>query len=385
MKSSLYIHIPFCLRKCDYCDFFSVPVSQCNSSLFIEKLCREIEFREKEYCIDTWETVYIGGGTPSLLSPDDIKKLSTVIHIDSIKTKNHYTEWTIEANPEDIHVHWLDACMGSGINRISLGIQSMNDQLLTGVGRRGSRSSNIKALELVKKNWRGRLSLDLISGLPGQTISMLENDISEIISYNPDHISLYSLTIEEGTPLDRKISNGSLTEIPDEDETTDLWIFGRDMLEKNGYKQYEVSNFARVGFESIHNMTYWNLDSYIGAGPGATGTIITKDTAYRNTNTQNIEKWLLNPENSFTTEHISKNECIQEFLLMGMRLTEGISRKRFKDRFSKDILQLIGKTVTNWGENKLLQINHDSLFLSRDGLLLLNRFLADCMEELCEK
>ena len=391
MDASLYIHIPVCLRKCDYCDFFSVPVHQFlhtndgTNPFFslVDGLRQEIAFRQKELSIDGWKTVYIGGGTPSLLPPDTIRYLCQ--GIDVLPSSLTSGEWTIEANPEDISSDWLIACKEAGINRLSLGIQSMQDLLLTGIGRRGSRESNLEALQLVKKHWKGRLSLDLISGLPNQTIELMQQDIAEILLFKSDHISLYSLTIEDGTPLEQRISKSSTPLLPDEDEATEIWIAGKNMLETHGYRQYEVSNFSLPGFESMHNRTYWNMDTYIGTGPGATGTVIVGDKAYRNVNTQNIDKWRNNPVNSYTTEPIGRTECIQEFLLMGMRLSSGISRNRFKNRFKEDILDMIEKTARAWQGRGFLIIKEDTIALTPDGMLFLNRFLVDCMEEICKK
>jgi len=392
MICSLYVHIPVCLKKCDYCDFFSVPHSQFPASVtsdgpyanLIQSLVREIETRTAELGIRRWKSVYIGGGTPSLLDPEDLRALGRCISR-SISQDSEYTEWTIEANPEDITAEWLNACRESGINRLSMGIQSMQDSELSGIGRRGSRQSNIEALTLVRQCWPGQLSLDLISGLPGQTREKLMSDISEIAAFHPDHISLYSLTVEEGTPLERKTAGtGSIT-LPDDDEAADLWISGRDFLETLGYLQYEVSNFSLNGRQSRHNLTYWNLDTYIGVGPGATGTIIQGDTAVRNTDTRDIAKWLQNPADSFETEKIDRSECRREVLMMGMRLLAGLSRKRFKDRFDQDILDLIGHTAKRWENRGLLAVSPGSLALNRDGLLLLNGFLVESLEEMCEK
>lgn len=391
MNPSLYIHVPICLKKCDYCDFFSVPVSgfpvskygRKDFSFFLQGIHDEISYRRQEFNIRFWDTIYIGGGTPSLLSPSDIRFLFQHPSLQKAGLSNQYTEITIEANPEDITSDWLNACLEVGINRLSMGIQSMNDAGLIGIGRRGSRKSNIAGLELVSSVWKGQLSLDLIAGLPGQTIEKLLFDIQEIIQYKPHHISLYSLTLEESTPLCKSIQKKGYPVLPEEDQAADMWITGRDALESLGYQQYEVSNFALSGCECRHNLSYWNLDSYVGIGPGATGNINFGDTAIRNTNSTDIPLWLTQPTASFTSEHISRKDTILETLLMGMRLKSGISRKRFFDRFSDDILAFIGTTARSWNKRKFLNINDDTLFLSKEGLLLLNRFLSDCMEELC--
>lgn len=394
MNPSLYVHIPVCLRKCDYCDFFSVPgISGGKLSAIVRALASEIGTRERAWAPEGWKTVYIGGGTPSLLAPSDISLLCRSIRPEGAP------EWTIEANPEDLTAEWLDACRAGGINRLSLGIQSMDDAVLSAVGRRGSRKANLDALSLVGERWKGALSVDLIAGLPGQARDSLEADIREVLSFAPAHVSLYSLTIEEGTPLDARLAGSNPPALPDEDESAAIWLAGRDLLASSGYTQYEVSNFALDGAESAHNLTYWHLEPYIGVGPGAAGTINTGDTAERFTDIANLDTWLENPAASFEVEHIGREACIREYLLMGMRLASGISRKRFKDRFGQDILELTGKTVRRWQDRGLIGVDTDSgagtdgaagtdgeadrVALTGGGLLFLNRFLADCMEELC--
>ncbi len=382
MNPSLYVHIPVCLRKCDYCDFFSVPgIAGTKLSAIVRALAAEIAAREKTHAPDGWKTVYIGGGTPSLLSPADIAFLCGSIRPQAGGTK--CPEWTIEANPEDLSADWLASCRAGGINRLSVGIQSMDDAVLSAVGRRGSRKANLDALRLVRDVWTGSLSVDLIAGLPGQTRDGLETDIRELLAFSPDHVSLYSLTVVEGTPLSARLSGAQPPAVPDDDESAALWLAGRDLLSAAGYRQYEVSNFARSGAESAHNMTYWHLEPYIGVGPGAAGTVNSGDTAARFTDVQDIDRWLENPAGSFETEYIDRASCIREFLLMGMRLASGISRKRFKDRFGQDILELTGKTVVRWQERGLAETGEDRVALNADGLLFLNRFLSDCMEEMC--
>jgi oxygen-independent coproporphyrinogen-3 oxidase len=387
MIPSLYIHIPVCVRKCAYCDFFSVPARDFPSARengsggmepLVEALGKEIAFRKKEFGVEKWKTAYIGGGTPSLLSPEELYGLAAPVSADGDSF-----EFTVEANPEDISAEWLEAGASAGINRLSIGIQSMDDTSLQAVKRRGSAESNRRALDLVAKFWKGRLSVDLISGLPGQSAGRLARDIEELASSGADHVSLYSLTIEEGTPLEAMLREPeNLPRVPGDDEAADLWLLGRDLLEAKGFSQYEVSNFARRGAESRHNMTYWNMETYIGAGPGATGTIITADTAERRVNTTDIAAWLERPESSFEVEFISREDSIKESILMGMRTLSGIRRVPFRARFGVDIADLIPSAIASWRGRGLLSIGDESLALTREGLLFLNRFLSDCLDEL---
>jgi len=390
---SLYIHIPVCLKKCDYCDFFSVPVAALPKTgapatgedgleRLIAGLCREIDWWQKHYRIEAWKTVYIGGGTPSLLSPRNITTLCTKIDTLNKKGLSPYSEWTIEANPEDITEDWLRACSDAGINRLSIGVQSLDNASLAAVNRRGNKTKTLAALAMVSRIWKGRLSLDMIAGLPQQTAQSLVEDLSRILEFNPDHLSLYSLTIEDETPLSLRIREKTGPVLPDEDEATDIWLAGRDYLRANGFTQYEVSNFCRPGSESQHNLTYWNLESYIGVGPGATGTIVEGDTATRYTDSRDIAQWLDNSEAGRETEEIGRDESMKEVLLMGMRLAAGIDKKAFQNRFGTELLSCIPKTAARWIHNALLQDSGERIALTPEGLLYLNRFLADCMEEL---
>lgn len=388
MRASLYVHVPVCLKKCDYCDFFSIPLADfpANASRegrfnpFVRAIHREIGARARRFSVSAWNTLYIGGGTPSLLDPTAIYELASPLTPGT-------EESTIEANPEDITGEWLDACQAAGIGRLSLGMQSLRDETLNAIGRRGSAASNRSALGLVKKRWRGSVSVDFISGMPGQTRESLLADLREALSFNVDHVSLYSLTIGEGTPLEAHIRAGKFAipgnpSLPDEEEAAAAWISGRDFLENRGYAQYEVSNFAKPGRESRHNETYWRLESYIGVGPGATGTIAKGDEAIRITNRENVERWLNDPENAAEEETIPRESCILESILMGMRMKKGVDRGRFMARYGVDFADLVPKTIRDWTSKGLCVLDGESVALTKEGLLVLNRFLVDCAAEL---
>lgn len=384
MNASLYIHVPYCLKKCDYCDFYSIPTSSDNGfSPYIETVIKEIALRKRLFGVDRWSTVYIGGGSPSLLGPIDIRALSEGIRPDLVNAGEGATEWTIEANPEDLSVDWLRVCEDSGINRLSLGLQSLRDPVLAAIGRRGSAASNIAALELAAANWKGRLSVDFIAGLPGLTDGELTDDLRRALEYGPDHVSLYSLTIEDGTPLSKRVLAQSI-EMPDEDLAATQWIAGRDYLESNGLLQYEVSNFARPGCESRHNLTYWTLQSYVGVGPGATGTINRGKESFRYTDNRDIASWMIDPVANTDDESIGPADTLAEAILMGFRLIRGVDRKAFKDRFDVDLATKIGKTAIKWQKKGLLEVSETRMNLNQEGLLVLNRFLVDCLEELCD-
>lgn len=284
MKPPLYVHIPYCLQKCGYCDFFSASAS-CVPPEYVRAVARQLEHLAHSFGVEKWKSLYIGGGSPSLLGAEDLEFLCESIKAAALNKAaplDENCEWTIEMNPETVSRPLLEKAASCGINRLSVGIQCKNDKVLRAIGRRASERDIEKAAELIKKFWPHEWSADLIAGLPFQTKEDIERDISFIERKGAKHVSLYSLTLEEGTPLKRAIDAGTIPY--DEEAAEELWLYGRDFLEGKGFAQYEVSNFARPGFESIHNGAYWAQESYLGAGAGAAGTIYGKPTGWRYTN-----------------------------------------------------------------------------------------------------
>ena len=284
MKPPLYVHIPYCLQKCGYCDFFSV-AAPCVPPEYVRAVARQLEHLAHSFGVEEWKSVYIGGGSPSLLGAEDLEFLCASIKAaaqNKAAPLDENCEWTIEMNPETVSRPLLEKAASCGINRLSVGIQCKNDKVLRAIGRRASERDIEKAAELIKNFWPHEWSADLIAGLPFQTKEDIERDISFIERNGANHVSLYSLTLEDGTPLKRAIDAGTIPY--DEEAAEELWLYGRDFLEGKGFAQYEVSNFARPGFESLHNGAYWAQESYLGAGAGAAGTIYGKPTGWRYTN-----------------------------------------------------------------------------------------------------
>ena len=395
---SLYAHIPFCAQKCDYCDFFSVPKSGGIPDLYVESLLREASFYADSFGVDSWKTLYIGGGTPSLLSPRQLS--SIVCGLGAMRPFSRDAEITVEMNPESVRAELIDACASSGVNRISLGIQALDEQALSRVHRLGSPRMALDALSLLEKTWRGRLSVDFIAGLPGQTRDSFKNQFGTVFSFkNIDHISLYTLTIEDGTPLGKKIARGE-TDFSF-DRADSMWILGRNILEKNGFLQYEVSNFARPGFESRHNKTYWHLEDYVGIGAGASGTMYEKSLRWNNRADIGAycnfwaggaaELPALGDDLSFVRECeiLCEKTMMFEFLMMGFRLLEGVSEGDFFARFKKELSAQknsdgvpFGEIFESWKKRRLLRIQGKSprrFSLNRRGILLLNRFLEELL------
>lgn len=400
--SSLYIHIPFCISKCAYCDFFSRPYGSVPDD-YIAALCNEISYRIQLYNISNLKTIYIGGGTPSLLTENQFQVLFN--HIKACVALSSDVEVTVEVNPDDVSEGFLENLRSFGVNRISCGIQSMNDLALKTACRRADCDANRNALSLLKNYWQGDLSVDLISGLPGDDETTLTKSLEEICKIKPSHISLYSLTIEDETPFGKQYNSGKL--VYDFDQADKLWLYGRDYLETQGYKWYEVSNFCLEGKECRHNLAYWTHSDYLGCGSGGTGTVYKADASVlRWTNTTDINKYIsfwnfdgegkiingnkINPAVLAKLSEVQAEEKIDseisefEFFMMELRKTDGFEETQFKRFFSKALPEKFLCLFEKW-EKKGLCVRQKvegsgvRYFMSREGMLFLNRFL----EELC--
>jgi len=400
--SSVYIHIPFCSSKCHYCDFFSVPVDSVPDD-YIQSLLQELDFHILSGHFTKLKTLYIGGGTPSLLTCSQIEKILA-------KLRPFFSddyEATMEMNPESVSMDFLDFIKNNGINRVSLGVQSLNDSTLSCVNRCANSVTTINALQLICASGLS-FSADLIAGLPLQTDDVFVNGLKTVISYKPSHISLYALTITEGTILDKRIQ---LKELICPTENIDSqWILGRYILEESGFYQYEVSNFAPKGNESKHNSVYWKQESYIGIGAGASSSvyfynneILSKGLRY--TNTENIENyisfWLKKsiekkdfqdcsimesflPVNFLgEIEILDKKTLAFEFCMLGLRLLKGINTNEYFCRFGEKLNIDLFKEY----EKKSLVFsyidaaNEQWFSMGKKGILFLNQFLEDLLEE----
>lgn len=396
MEISLYVHVPFCRQKCDYCDFFSIPSNRascvCPDEEYVRSVLNEIRFYVKKYSVSRWKTVYIGGGTPSQLGAKLLFELvSGIKNAVSDKTAD---EFTVEMNPEDLTEDILDSAQKAGVDRISTGIQALDQKALDSVNRHCPLQTAISSLELLQKKWKKKLSVDFIAGLPGQTYSSFKKQFETVFNCkNIDHISLYSLTLEENTPLYKKIESGKIKW--SQQKTDRMWILGRKILKENGFIQYEVSNFARTGAESLHNKVYWHLENYIGCGSGACGSVY-GEVSERWTNTCSIKNyenfWLdFNPESEIP-ESIRQVEKIDlqtqefEWLMMGFRLLEGVCSEEFKKRFGKSLEERIGVKgglFFEWSKKHLARSykkDGKTFFaLNERGLMLLNLFLESLL------
>lgn len=387
MADSLYIHIPFCISKCKYCDFFSVTcVSTSALDSYVDALCNEINYRIKQFDVEEIETVYIGGGTPSLLNKNHLHSIFNAIN-SHVKIKEN-AEISIEVNPDDITDEILMEYEDCGINRISCGIQTLNDDALKIVSRRADVEKNRQALVKLSKNWGKEYSIDLICGLPEENKLTFLNTIRDVINYKPDHISMYSLTVEEETPIYKMIEDGQIDY--DFDKIDEMWLLAKDFLEANGYKQYEVSNFCLDKKECRHNLKYWNHQNYIGIGSGGTGTVYSKNgEGFRWTNIKDINEYCnywneKKGEIPQDIERISISDSKFEFYMMGLRKITGITDLEYESIFGEKLPEAFITVCKKWQKKGLFKIINDETgvryTLGKEGIIYLNQFLTQIME-----
>jgi oxygen-independent coproporphyrinogen-3 oxidase len=305
-------------------------------------------------------------------------------------------EWTVESNPETLNEGFLETCEHAGVTRLSVGIQSFSTKHLRTLRRRATREHALSAIQLLRERWGGRLNLDFITGIPGQTVSDVEEDLAVLGDGWPDHVSLYQLTVEPGTPLEAMVNQGGIalntTEL---DET--LWLMGREELIRRGYGQYEVSNFCLPGHECRHNMRYWRIDPYVGAGPGAVSTLPAEwaartsrrpelarreQSVVRFTVPRNLSEFLEGDENfwGIETEMIGPTDFLLETVMMGLRLRGGIPEAAVRSRFGGGFAQLLPGVWEGWVGRGLALPPDGSLRLSPDGLLLLDMLLREVVD-----
>ncbi len=374
---SVYIHVPFCSSKCRYCDFYSVTDVGCElyrkyTDVAIEDLKRNLDTLNPE----SIDTIFIGGGTPSLLPPDLLS-----IYLERIVSlTGKVQEFTIEANPESLTTETLHCLSESQVDRISMGVQTYDDDLLSWLGRPAGRETVNIADNNLSNLWEGRLSRDLLAALPQKGRNLIK-DLDTAISGNPGHISLYELTVEEGTPLARDFQ--ALELLPDSDESFDEWEKALIFLEHSGYERYEVSNFSINVQHCRHNLRYWEMKPYLGIGPGAASTIPSPDgRAIRREIRGNLSDWIESPVDQEINTIISREAFITEHLMMGLRTSFGLSLTNFKTVFGINITDLIPRTLEKWVTDEYLQLSGERLSPLSRGMDLLDSILEDIVGEM---
>lgn len=381
MSLGIYIHIPFCVKKCPYCDFTSLTPETLPEDRYIKALIREMEVRKAEVEEEVnVETVYSGGGTPSLLSPDSVKNLLIAI---SKEFTLKEPEITIEANPGTVDLDKLKGYRDAGVNRLSIGIQSLNDRLLSVLGRIHNRKEALNAYESARSAGFENIGIDLIHSVPGESLSDWEGDLKEAISLRPEHISAYNLTVEEETHFFHQQEKGFLG-LPREEEQVAMFLETERILGDAGYEHYEVSNYALPGFRSRHNQIYWKGGEYLGLGVSAHSYISGRWSVVRGqancgrraANTSNLEEYfrlIKEKGNAITEEEIlPRKKAMGEAVFLGLRMMEGIDLSYFKDRFGIGIDAAYPDAVKDLMGDGLLESGGGHLRLTKKGILFLN-------------
>lgn len=367
----LYIHIPFCKEKCHYCDFFSFKGKDELMEPYVKALISEIKsFENKGLDIDT---VYIGGGTPSILMLDSIKDIMNALK--SVFNINKEAEITIEVNPGTVTLADLKGYQGLGINRLSMGAQSFKDKQLKKLGRIHTSKAIGETVAFGRKAGFKNISLDLIYGLPDETIADVRTNVAEGIALGVDHLSLYGLIIEEETPFYKMLAEGNLN-LPDEETLLQMRDEGTDLLAENGFKRYEISNYGKTGFQSKHNLIYWHNEPYIGIGANASS--YWQNKRYRHVDS--IKAYIEDSKQGIFREidsyEVGNEEAIEEGILLGLRLIDGIDINEFKKRYTIDLRQTFGEAIAALKEGECLKETEDRIFLTPKGLAISNYCLG---------
>lgn len=377
----LYIHIPFCIRKCAYCDFLSGPADEATISRYLEALKREIQSQSelaKDYIVTS---IFFGGGTPSILTGTQMKMLLKTL----CKTFEiaEYAEISMEANPGTVTKRKLSSYKNSGINRISFGLQSTNDRELKTLGRIHTYKAFLKSFALARECGFDNINVDLISAVPNQTVESWEQSVRNILDLNPEHISAYSLIVEEGTPFYEKYGEGAPDEdmLPSEEDERLMYQRTEELLKEAGYHRYEISNYAKQGKECRHNLGYWERKEYLGLGLGSSSLI--RNARFKNCD--DLELYMEHSDDILQIREIdgalTVEEQMEEFVFLGMRKIEGISIKKFQETFGKSLEECYGNGIENMKSKNLVEEVDGMLRLTAKGIDLSNYVFAEILYE----
>lgn len=363
-KLGIYVHIPFCKSKCKYCDFISFSCKESNIKEYFDVLIKEIQNtkynKNKEVT-----TIYLGGGTPSV--PDSKYIVNTLQTIKKVFRISSNAEITIEINPGTITKQKLLDYKNAGVNRISIGLQSTNDRILKLIGRIHNYEQFINTYNLVKEVGYNNINVDLMLGIPTQTEDELIDSVRKVIKLNPNHISIYSLIVEENTEIKKMIDNNKIKMISEETERNMYWKT-KKMLQKNNFNHYEISNFAKKGYESKHNLDCWNQEEYIGFGLSAHSYIDKK----RFSNTENFNEYIQNKDNLdkniIISEIQDRQDQCKEYMLIGLRKIDGVSISEFERKFRINPLFYFRFEISNLVQKELIEVDLDKIKLTKKGL-----------------
>lgn len=372
MTESLYIHIPFCIKKCVYCDFLSIPYTEAVAAKYIDALCRELQLKRSQ--TSDLATIFMGGGTPTTLSAEGLTKIFDCVRNNfGIKTS---AEITVEANPGTITEHTLDTLVSLGVNRISMGVQSFQNSELLALGRIHDSDEAIRSAEMITSSGIENLSLDLIYGIPGQSMQTWLNSLEKALALQPRHISAYELTPEHNTPLWGLLEAGSLSMLH-EDQIIEMQDSAIDRLEQAGFDRYEISNYSVSGYSCRHNLNYWNQGQFLGAGAGASGFV----HGFRSKNTNDIHDYIerLGADIIPVTEctAVSEEDAKKELIFLGLRKTEGVSLSQ-ASRLGVDLADASSKMI----QEGHMEIAGDSIRITGKGFRIANTVMVSLLQNL---
>lgn len=377
----LYVHIPYCRQKCRYCDFASYPCREETMPRYISALLKEGAAMAPLAAGTAIETAFIGGGTPSLLPPQLFCDLLDGLH--SQYQLSDRTEFTSEANPGTLTEEWLRAAIDGGVNRLSMGMQAAQPELLRTLGRIHQQEDVIASVRMARNAGIRNISLDLMFGLPGQTRSMWHETLEAALALEPEHLSCYGLIPEDGTPLKRDLDAGRLT-LPDEADERVMYDDTLELLARHGYAQYEISNFARHGYACRHNIGYWQQVPYIGLGTSAASMLPDGRGEKRWSNPAAIDEYIDMAEHrnwrQRETTNITEEDARFETMMLGLRMTKGVSEAAFEARHGVTLDALYGQTLRRLKSQGLLSHVDDSWRLTRRGMDVQNAILVELMD-----
>lgn len=375
--SGIYIHIPFCKQACSYCDFYFLTRGELRKP-FVDALVSEIQsYKNSKLARETVRTIYLGGGTPSLLTQQQLESIYTalndVFEIDAV-------EVTMELNPDDVSAEYLSMIQDLGVNRASMGVQSFDKKLLEFMHRAHNPEEAFEALEAIQKTGFPSFTADLIYGNPGQLSATLKRDIDQLLRFDPPHISAYSLTVEPKTRLGKQVELGRI-DPPDDDRVSEQFDLVRNELAKAGLEQYEVSNFAKPGKEAVHNSNYWNHENYIGLGPSAHSFWWDEGGARRWLNQPNLKNYLKNEPGIYREEEekLSQKTLGEERIMLGLRTKWGVSEKKLIESYKYRFSEKQQNWIKNQIEKGLIQRENDCLKMTAKGLKISDHLVVDLL------
>ena len=368
-KIRLYVHMPFCVQKCLYCDFLSWHDSRENQARYVQALCREIRACQGRYPARV-SSLFFGGGTPSVLEPGHMAEIMEALA--EVFSFEPDSEMSIEANPGTVNLEKLRTYEKIGLNRISFGLQSAHNEELKALGRIHTWEEFLESYDLARQAGFDNINVDLMSGIPDQTLASWQKTLSRVLELAPEHVSAYSLIVEEGTPFAQRKLN-----LPEEEEERRMYEMTAEMLGSQGYRQYEISNYALPQRECAHNMGYWMRDDYLGLGLGAASLF----DSQRWNNTDSMEEYLEKSERpeeiQVCREKLSVREQMEETMFLGLRMTEGIERERFQEEFGISVEEVYGDALRRLEGLGLLQADRGRLYLTRKGISLSNQVFVE--------